>query len=147
MIKDALLCKPAILCHILNNSLRGSLLPVSLKTGCVVPLPKTGSLKDVSNWRPISLLHIFSKLIERIVHKQLMTYLISNGLVSEMQFGFLPGRSTSDATFGLIQSLFEARNRSELSVIVFLDLKKAFDTMGPLTLLPSKLLLYALVDT
>ena len=76
VLKYALLCKPELLSHIIDNSIHGSSLPDSLKTGCVVPLPKTGALSDVANWRPICLLNLFSKLIEKFVHKQRITYLI-----------------------------------------------------------------------
>ena len=58
-----------------------------------------------------------------------MDYLISNKIISENQSGFVPGRSTSDAVFSLVNTLYHARNRQERSAVVFLDLRKAFDTV------------------
>ena len=130
VIKDVVKNNPEILRHLVNSSLAGSRLPRELKSGCIIPLPKSGSPQDVSNWRPVCLLNIFSKLIEKCAHKQLIAHMLVNNLLDNKQFGFLPGRSTVDATFSLIQALYEARNKSNYSVVVFLDFKKAFDTVN-----------------
>ena len=109
--------------------------PEVLKNACVIPLPKTGNLSKVTNWRPVSQLNIFSKLIEKAVHNQLMAYLLEHQLICDRQFGFMPGRSTHDAIFGLVQDLYEARNSGDIVAVVFLDLRKAFDTVNHLLLL------------
>ena len=64
-----------------------------------------------------------------------MSYLLKNEVIDPKQFGFMPGRSTSDAIYGLVQSIYEARNVGQMAVIVFLDLRKAFDTVDHLLLL------------
>ena len=55
-------------------------------------IPKDGDLSDPSNWRPITQTSVFAKLLEKLVHKRLLQYLLDNNIISEFQFGFLPGR-------------------------------------------------------
>ena len=73
---------------------------------------------------------MFSKMSEKFVHEQLLSHLLRCNIIDGLQFGFLPGRSTTDATFRLTQDIYMARNLSQISAIVFLDLKKAFDTVN-----------------
>ena len=135
VIKDVLMHKPQILVDIVNGSILYGVFPPILKKACVVPLPKGGDLSKVTNWRPVSQLNIFSKLIEKVVHGQLMHYLLANRVIDDKQFGFMPGRSTIDAVYGLVQDVYESRNRLEFVSIAFLDLGKAFDTVDHLLLL------------
>ena len=113
----------------INISIRHSYFPQSLKCASVIPLPKGGTSTNVSNWRPVSQLNLFSKLLEKAVHTQLMGYLIRHNIINKNQFGFMPARSTTDACFGLVQHLYECRNREEITATLFLDLRKAFDTV------------------
>ena len=87
-------------------------------------------IKLVGNWRPVSLLNIFSKLSEKLMHAQLMGYILENDLISPYQFGFLPERSTSDAVLGMTTVMYEARNKGNITATVYLDLRKAFDTVS-----------------
>ena len=99
------------------------------------PLPKTGSLADVGNWLPICLLNLCNKLTEKVIHRQLLEHLVRENLISEKQAGFMPGRSTGDAVYHLLSDLYTARNTSQRSAVVFLDMRKAFDTVDHLILL------------
>ena len=76
-----------------------------------------------------------SKLMEKVVHQQLVDHLLVSQLVSDNQFGFLPNRSTGDATFELVNEMYMARNKGEVVATVFLDMRKAFDTVNHLCLL------------
>ena len=138
VLRDTLMAKPELLTELVNSSISGCIFPDVLKTASVLPLPKSGNLAKVTNWRPVSQINLFSKLIERVVHQQLMAYLLEFDIITDFQFGFMPGRSTSDAVFGLVQELYSARNREEIVAVVFLDLRKAFDTVDH-SLMVSKL--------
>ena len=76
------------LCHILNLSLSSGIVPSKLKISKVIPIYKKDNLHNVSNYRPISLLPFFSKILERIVCNRLYDFLFSNHLLNDYQFGF-----------------------------------------------------------
>ena len=81
-------------CSLFNQSLRMGIVPSSYKEANVCPIPKTGDLSLVSNYRPISLLNSEDKVLERLVFKHLFNHLRDNSLLSSLQSGFLPGDST-----------------------------------------------------
>ena len=87
---------PAIT-SIFNKSLEQSKLPNDWKTSNVTPILKHGDPSSVLNYRPISLLPLLSKLLERIVHNKISNFLYSNKLLSNCQFGFRPRSSTQEA--------------------------------------------------
>lgn len=124
-----------ILCHIFNLSLQNGIFPDLWKTAAVVPIHKKGDKKDPSNYRPISLLPIFSKLLEKIVNSRLIKYLEMNNFLSSVQFGFRRGRSTEDASSLLIDTIVTHLDSGSSCIGVFLDLSKAFDTVSPVLLL------------
>ena len=101
----------------------------------MIPLYKAGSKKDVNNYRPISLLHTISKIIEKIVNEQITAYFNDNSLFTEFQFGFRKKRSTSDVNNLLLQYVYDKLNKKSNVIITFLDLKKAFDTVNTSILL------------
>ena len=101
--------------------------PCSWKTARVNPIPKNGNLKMITNWRPISLLAVPSKIAERIMHIHLTKVLDDEGFLSEKQFGYRTGRGTGDAIFSFLSDIYENRDRGHLTGACFLDLKKAFD--------------------
>jgi hypothetical protein len=88
---------PAIafpLLHIFNRSLATGTVPSKLKIAKVIPIFKAGDPNDPNNYRPISLLCTFSKILEKIVFIRLMSYLDDNDIISQHQFGFRPKHST-----------------------------------------------------
>ena len=144
-LRDCLLAKPGLAVRMINTSLSTMQIPDVWKTGTIIPLPKSGSLVKVSNWRPICLLNCVSKIAEKTVHKQLLDYMIANNIIADEQAGFVPGRSTGDSIFGLVNHLYSAMNKQERSAVVFLDLRKAFDTVDHSILL-QKLRHYGIDD-
>ena len=94
MLKDAatIITKP--LAYIINLSLQSGSLPMEWKAAKIIPLFKSGSMVELDNYRPISILPVLSKILERIVYKQLLSHLENNGLLSSFQFGFRSKRST-----------------------------------------------------
>ena len=85
------------LLFIINLSLEKGIFPDQLKVAKVIPLHKGGPKKGIESWRPISILPLFSKLLEKVVHKRLYCFLQTNDLLSETQFGFRKGHLTTNA--------------------------------------------------
>ena len=116
------------LCHIFNLSLSTGIVPEKFKIAKVIPIFKTGDSLDPSNYRPISLLSTFSKILEKIVYNRLFTYLEANSLLSPHQFGFRPNHSTAHAMTLLLNKISQSINSKKHTLIIFCDLQKAFDT-------------------
>jgi hypothetical protein len=95
--------------------------PDKLKYAQIKPLFKKGDSQDLSNYRPVTLLPVLSKVFEEVALSQLVPFLESNNLLNYNQFGFRKGKSTSDAIFDLIT------DGSQRAMGVFCDLSKAFD--------------------
>ncbi len=85
--------------------------------------------KDPSNYRPISILPVLSKLLERVVNVQLYKHLQKYNLISTWQSGFRPNYSTSTALIYFSDKILNAMDHGKLTGVIYLDLKKAFDTV------------------
>jgi len=134
-----------VLC-IINTSLVTGVVPQSWKLAIIQPIYKsTGILTDPSNFRPISLVPCLAKIIERIVHKQLNSHLITNHLFASSQHGFRSQHSTQTALISVTDEILENMDHGSISLLVMLDLSKAFDVI-PHDRLLGKLELYG-VDT
>ena len=120
------------LTHIFNLSLQSGIIPNELKMAKVIPIFKLNSkdaelLSDMSNYRPISLLSIFSKILEKIVALKLTEYLNANNLLYKHQYGFQKQKSTVQPIIHLLNEIVNNSNEKKVSIGVFCDLKKAFD--------------------
>ena len=135
LIKDAADVLSVPLSHIINMSLDTGQFPQEWKAAKIIPLHKSGSTKSFDNYRPISVLPIVSKIIEKIVHKQLMNFLDENKLLSTRQFGFRPKMSTELAATLLLDDIRKNVDKGQLVGAVFVDLSKAFDTISHSNLL------------
>ena len=129
-VKDAFECINFELCYLLNESLRVGEFPPSWGYSYVTPIPKDGDRLNVSNWRPISQMPIIGRLIKKAIHTQLKYYLACKGLLHRNQHGFRAGKSTGSAIFEYMNSLYTSYDRYESSVAVYIDYKKAFDTIA-----------------
>ena len=118
------------LVYLFNLSFETNLFPNKWKQATVVPLFKSGDRSEVSNYRPISLLPLPGKILEKIAHRNIVTFLEENNIISDQQNGFRKGFSTVTAVADLTDSLFSAINKSEITLSVFVDLRKAFDTVS-----------------
>ena len=118
-----------VLSHINNLSLSSGVFPNVLKIAKVLPIFKNGDKKIVSNYRPISVLSVFSKIFEKIVYTRLFEYLDVNHILSNSQFGFRQKLSTSMALLELTDVISKCMDSKNFTVGVFLDLAKAFDTV------------------
>ena len=81
--------------HILNLSFNSGVVPLQFKIAKVIPIFKAGDKASPDNYRPISLLSAFSKIMEKIVASRLLMFLNENNILSKWQFGFRGGHSTS----------------------------------------------------
>ena len=104
----------------------------------MIPLPKTNDLSEPNNFRPISILPLLSKPIERHVHKYLLNFLTEHNLLCQSQSGFRPQHSCHTALAKPCDNWLSAINNSEVVGAVFLELKKAFDLVNH-NILPKKL--------
>lgn len=109
--------------------------PDLMKLSRLVPLFKSGEKEDPSNYRPVSVLPVLSKVFEKIMLNQMLSYFSANHLLHKKQFGFTKGRSTTDAGIALIKHIFEAWEEKQDAIGVFCDLSKAFDCVDHETLL------------
>lgn len=129
------------LTYIYNLCIQQNTFPPALKSAKVIPLPKTKDLTDPNNFRPISLLSVLCKPIERHIHKHLTQFIDDHSLFHPLQSGFRRHHSCHTALVRLCDTWLAAINQSKIAGVVFLDLKKAFDMVDH-TILLQKLLLY-----
>ncbi|XP_046658780.1 uncharacterized protein LOC124353029 [Homalodisca vitripennis] len=115
---------------IINKSFAYSLFPTALKVSKIYPLHKKGLLTEIKNFRPISLISPFSKIIEKIVLTQLLAYLKHEQLLSEDQHGFLKGKSTASALTSIIEFVIDQLDTRKHVSAILLDYSKAFDCLG-----------------
>ena len=132
--------------HICNLSFNTGVFPWELKVANVVPIFKSGDDMLFSNYRPVSVLPVFSEVIERLMYNRLIGFINDNDLLYEYQFGFQKGQSTYMALVILLDKISEALENGECVVGVFLDFSKAFDTVDHDILL-MKMKSYGIIDT
>ena len=130
VIKDSFEYLGKQLTHMFNCSLSSGLFPDSWKKATVVPLQKGGDKSNVSNLRPVSLLPLPGKLLERLVHNRVSSYLNENDLLNEGQNGFRKGRSTIGTVAEFTDDVSLGINNKNYSLAAFVDLRKAFDTVS-----------------
>ena len=134
------------LTHVFNLSLHHGTLPIDFKIARTTPVFKNkGSITDVSNYRPISVISHISKLLESIVKQQLLTHLIEQQLLSKNQFAYIKGRSTETALHKIIDNWLNNIDNGKITGTCFLDLSKCFDTVSHSILL-EKLPNYGIID-
>lgn len=114
---------------IYNKSLKEGIFPTQFKVAIVKPIFKKGNRQYLGNYRPISIITIFAKVLEKIVKNRLITFLEENNLLSKNQFGFRKGLGTIDALYKVSKYIYNALDNNQKAIAVFLDFAKAFDTV------------------
>ena len=114
---------------IFNCSLKTGVVPEQLKIGKVIPIYKKEDVEVVSNYRPVSVLPCFSKILERLMFNRCMDYIDKNSTLNEKQFGFRTNHSTYLAIIEVVDKVVSAVERNESTLGIFLDISKAFDTI------------------
>ena len=115
---------------IVNTSVVTNVYPEPWKNPHVVPYFKSGDRDEISNYRPISLLPVLSKILEKIVANQLTEYLETNNLISSSQHGFRPRLSTQTALLKVSDKIYDNIDKKKISLLLLLDLSKAFDSVN-----------------
>ena len=131
---------------IVNQSLNTGVFPDHLKKAKVIPVFKKDDKTLLKNYRPISLLPIISKILEKIVYSQLSHYFIKNQLFNPYQYGFRTNHSTEHAVLEITDRIISSMDQGDTPVAIFLDLSKAFDTLNHKVLV-DKLAYYGIQDT
>ena len=118
-----------ILFHIFKVSVKQGIFPDCLKIAKVTTIFKSGAKDNVSNYRPISILPVFSKVLKRITYNRVYNHLDCKGLLYEKQFGFQRNNSTEYAILQLTRDITSSFEKGEYTLGVFIDLSKAFVTI------------------
>ena len=121
------LTKPLSL--IINQSLVSGIFPTKLKIAKVLPFFKKDDVTFMDNYHPISLLTSISKLFEKVLFDQLYDYFQNNHLFYSSQYGFRKLQSTEFAALELIDKTLKDIDERNISLAIFMDLSKAFDTL------------------
>ena len=125
--------KPLV--YLINLSLTTGEVPLSLKSARVIPIYKSGKRTDMTNYRPISILPVITKIVEKLVFNQLYTFLNDNNIINVNQSGFRPHHSTLSALLNVTEDWLHSMDKGEMIGMVTIDLQKAFDTVDHSVLL------------
>lgn len=120
-----------ILCKLINNSITVGEFPNSLKTARIIPIYKDGNPQDPANYRPINILSPLSKIFEMILYDRFNGFIDKFKIINENQYGFQEKSGTLSATANVLNHI-QIESDSKLKKIigcVFIDLRKAFDTV------------------
>ena len=123
-----LICPP--LTYIINLSLNSGVVPQEMKIARVIPLFKSGDKSLFTNYIPVSVLPVFSKFLERIVYNRLINFLNKYDILSRNQYGFRKNYSTGHALIQLYDKISNALDSKRVTLGLFIDLSKAFDTVN-----------------
>ena len=118
-----------VITHIVNLSIKNQKFPDSWKQSKVIPLHKKEEVTNPKNYRPVSLLPILSKVLERVIFEQMINYLENNKLLHHSHHGFRASHSTLTALVEMYDQWTEALEKDEATAVVMLDLSAAFDVV------------------
>ena len=107
------------LCYIINISFSTGVFPNILKIAKVIPLHKGGSSLELNNYRHISLLSVFDKIMEKIIHKQLYNFLESHNILFKNQYGFRKNNSTIYAIIEIVEKIRESIDQGKLGCGIY----------------------------
>ena len=123
------------ICHIINTAIEENSFPQQWKISKITPIPKIDQPKEPSDYRPISILPILSKVYERILMHQIVSHLDEVKLLSQHQSGFRKGHCTVTTCMKIKDDIIKAMNSGEITLSVMADFSKAFDTVDFETLI------------
>ena len=111
-------------------SLLNGVFPSELKIARVIPLFKSGESNKFSNYRPVSVLPLFSKILERLMYSRLLSFINKHNILYAYQFGFRMQHSPNLALIVLVDRISKALENGDFVLGLFLDFSKAFDTVN-----------------
>ena len=137
VIKQIALTTPlvSILTQSINLSFEDGIFPHLLKTAKVIPIHKSGSRADVSNYRPISLLSIFSKIYEKTMSSRLISFFNKNNTIHPRQYGFRTLHSCEHALLDAQHTILSSLDKKQIALLLLIDFSKAFDMVDHTILL------------
>ena len=115
---------------IFNKSFEHGTVPKLFKIGKIIPVYKNKDAKCMSNYRPVTLLSQFNKILERCFYKRLVSFLDVNKILYKGQYGFRKGCNTTHAMVDVVNYVQTALSCGNIPVALFIDLSKAFDTVN-----------------
>lgn len=127
------LCLPHILPHIthlFNYCIINSVFPEIWSKALVIPVPKVSNPIDYNNIRPISILPVLSKGLEKILESQLKNHVYENSIIPHTQSGFKQGHSCTTSLLNITDDILRATDQGKLTALILLDYTKAFDTLN-----------------
>ena len=132
--------------HLFNTCLQSGIFPSSLKIAVIKPIFKDGDRQQVNNYRPISILPFMSKILEKLIYSRLINHLDTNHIIHQNQFGFQKNKATYMPILLLQDIITRVFEEGEFALVLYLDIKKAFDTVD-IGLLLEKLRKYGVRHT
>ena len=111
--------------NLFNKCIDQDIFPFDFKIAYVIPIPKTSSPKSLDEFRPISLLFVFSKLFKKILEKKMSIFIAKKNILTPFQFGFRENNSTELAITTFYDKLLKNLDENKITCSIFLDLKKA----------------------
>jgi len=129
IIKNNLDIFPIVLSNLFNKIITEKYYPIDLKTSKVIPVHKKGCKLTVSNYRPISIPPTFAKIFEKMLYNRIDNHLASNHFLYPYQYGFQKGVGTQNALTDVVEIICQNLESNKMAAGLFLDLKKAFDSL------------------
>lgn len=115
--------------RLVNTSIATGRYPKELKTGIVRPIHKSGSKQDYGKYRPITILPVLDKIVEKFVSSKVQNFYSENNVLSSQQYGFQPNKSTTQLLSRFTDDVNLCLNEKKHAILVFIDYGKAFDTL------------------
>ena len=119
-----------VLTNLFNKCIKDGYFPKELKIAKIIPLYKNkGSISEFCNYRPISMLSVFSKIFEKLIHQQISDFFDKNNLFNNSQYGFRKKHSTVHALINAAENVYESIDKKHHTLGIFIDFSRAFDTV------------------
>ena len=118
-----------VLAMIINMSIEQGVYPSKLKMAKIVPIFKSGDQSEPDNYRPISLLSVFNRIFEKVMYLRLNDFIDKQNLLFPAQYGFRKHYSTQYAVIDIVDQIHKNMDNGKFTCGIFIDLKKAFDTV------------------
>ena len=118
------------LVYVINLCIEQGIFPKELKIAKIIPIYKSNDKQLITNYRPISVLPVFSKLFERVLHNRLLSFVDCKNIIYDYQFGFRRNHGTNSALIILTDKIIQSLSKGDYVVGLFLDFQKAFDTVN-----------------
>ena len=115
---------------IINTSIVTKVFSKPWKHSSILPIHKSGDIEKPTNFRPINLLAILSKRLEKVISTQLTECLENNNLLNENQYAYHNNSSTEQAIVNAMEQIYKSIKKVKILLLVFLDISKAFDSVN-----------------